>query len=72
MLEWADYDGNRPFGAVGWLAGDPSMKFLASTVFVSISEAVQRDEELSSGMIGRTHEEVMEAARRALETQPRS
>ena len=34
----------------------------------AIAEAVRRDEELSSGNVrGRTHEEVMEAARRALE-----
>jgi putative addiction module component (TIGR02574 family) len=34
----------------------------------AVSEAIQRDEELSSGKVGgRTHEEVMEAARRALE-----
>ena len=31
------------------------------------NEAIQRDEELSSGKVtGRTHEEVMQAARRAL------
>ena len=35
--------------------------------YVAISEAIQRDEELLSGRtIGRTHEEVLEAARRAL------
>jgi putative addiction module component (TIGR02574 family) len=34
----------------------------------AVDEAVHRDEELSSGRVtGRTHEEVMEAARRALE-----
>lgn len=34
----------------------------------AVTEAVQRDEELSSGKVtGRTHEEVMQAARRALE-----
>ena len=34
----------------------------------TIAEAVRRDEELSSGKVrGRTHEEVMQAARRALE-----
>ncbi|HEY6230047.1 MAG TPA: addiction module protein [Pyrinomonadaceae bacterium] len=33
-----------------------------------IAEAIRRDQELSSGLVtGRTHEEVMEAARRALE-----
>lgn len=33
----------------------------------ALKEAIRRDEELSSGkVIGRTHEEVMEAARRAL------
>jgi putative addiction module component (TIGR02574 family) len=34
----------------------------------AIAEAIRRDEELSSGKVtGRTHEEVMDAARRALE-----
>jgi putative addiction module component (TIGR02574 family) len=34
----------------------------------AVNEAIQRDEELSSGKVtGRTHEEVMQAARRALE-----
>jgi len=34
---------------------------------VAVAEAICRDEELSSGkVVGRTHEEVMEAARRAL------
>jgi len=34
----------------------------------AVAEALRRDRELSSGqVIGRTHEEVMEAARRALE-----
>jgi len=34
----------------------------------AVNEAIQRDEELSSGKVnGRTHEEVMRAARRALE-----
>jgi putative addiction module component (TIGR02574 family) len=34
----------------------------------AVSEAIQRNEELSSGKVaGRTHEEVMQAARRALE-----
>jgi putative addiction module component (TIGR02574 family) len=34
----------------------------------AVNEAIQRDEELSSGKVaGRTHEEVMESARRALE-----
>ena len=34
----------------------------------AVAEAVRRDAELSSGKVrGRTHEEVMEAARRALE-----
>ena len=34
----------------------------------AVKVAIQRDEELSSGKVtGRTHEEVMEAARRALE-----
>jgi len=34
----------------------------------AIKEALRRDEELSSGKVtGRTHEEVMQAARRALE-----
>jgi putative addiction module component (TIGR02574 family) len=33
----------------------------------AIAEAINRDEELSSGKVtGRTHQEVMEAARRAL------
>ncbi|MFN2576960.1 MAG: addiction module protein [Pyrinomonadaceae bacterium] len=33
----------------------------------ALKEAIRRDEELSSGkVLGRTHEEVMEAARRAL------
>lgn len=33
----------------------------------AVREAVRRDQELSSGAVaGRTHEEVMEAARRAL------
>jgi len=33
----------------------------------SVKEAIERDEELSSGKVtGRTHEEVMQAARRAL------
>lgn len=35
---------------------------------VAVAEASRRDKELSSGSVaGRTHEEVMEAARRALE-----
>jgi len=34
----------------------------------AVTEAIRRDKELSSGRVaGRTHEEVMEAARRALE-----
>ena len=34
----------------------------------AVNEAIRRDEELSSGKVtGRTHEEVMQAARRALE-----
>jgi putative addiction module component (TIGR02574 family) len=34
----------------------------------AVTEAIQRDEELSSGKVtGRTHEEVMQGARRALE-----
>jgi putative addiction module component (TIGR02574 family) len=34
----------------------------------AITDAVRRDQELSSGRVaGRTHEEVMQAARRALE-----
>jgi len=34
----------------------------------AVAEAIRRDEELSSGRVaGRTHEEVMQAARRALE-----
>jgi len=34
----------------------------------AVKEAFRRDKELSSGLVaGRTHEEVMEAARRALE-----
>lgn len=34
----------------------------------AVDEAIRRNEELSSGKVtGRTHEEVMEAARRALE-----
>ena len=34
----------------------------------AVAEALQRDEELSSGKVtGRTHEEVMRVARRALE-----
>jgi len=33
----------------------------------AVAEAIQRDEELSSGKVtGRTHEEVMQSARRAL------
>lgn len=33
----------------------------------AVREAIQRDQELSSGkVIGRTHEEVMQAARRAI------
>ena len=33
----------------------------------AVSEAIRRDEELSSGaVVGRTHEEVMQAARRAI------
>jgi putative addiction module component (TIGR02574 family) len=44
-------------------AGLPDTDELAA-----IHEAVQRDEELSSGKVaGRTQEEVMQAARRALE-----
>jgi hypothetical protein len=36
--------------------------------YVAVSEAVRRDEELSSGRVtGRTHEEVIQAARQALE-----
>jgi putative addiction module component (TIGR02574 family) len=34
----------------------------------AVAESIRRDRELSSGqVVGRTHEEVMEAARRALE-----
>lgn len=34
----------------------------------AVAEAIRRDQELSSGRVtGRTHEEVMQAARRALE-----
>jgi len=34
----------------------------------AVAEAIRRDNELSSGLVtGRTHEEVMQAARRALE-----
>jgi len=34
----------------------------------AVKEAIRRDKELSSGLVaGRTHEEVMEAAQRALE-----
>jgi putative addiction module component (TIGR02574 family) len=34
----------------------------------AVAEAIRRDQELSSGSVaGRTHEEVMEAARRSLE-----
>ncbi|HET6424664.1 MAG TPA: addiction module protein [Planctomycetaceae bacterium] len=34
----------------------------------AVVEAIRRDEELSSGtVVGRTHEEVMQAARRAIE-----
>jgi putative addiction module component (TIGR02574 family) len=34
----------------------------------AVNDAIRRDEELSSGKVtGRTHEEVMQAARRALE-----
>jgi len=34
----------------------------------AVAEAIQRDEELSSGKVtGRAHEDVMQAARRALE-----
>ena len=34
----------------------------------AVAEAIRRDEELSSGRVaGRTHEEVMQAARRSLE-----
>lgn len=34
----------------------------------AVNQAIQRDEELSSGKVaGRTHEEVMQAAQRALE-----
>ncbi len=34
----------------------------------AVAEAIRRDKELSSGQVaGRTHEEVMKAARRALE-----
>jgi hypothetical protein len=35
---------------------------------VAVSDAIRRDEELSSGKVtGRAHEEVMQAARRTLE-----
>ena len=35
---------------------------------VALGEAIRRDKELSSGQVeGRTHDEVMQAARRALE-----
>jgi len=44
-------------------AGLPDADALAA-----VNEAIQRDEELSSGKVtGRTHEQVMRAARRALE-----
>jgi putative addiction module component (TIGR02574 family) len=36
----------------------------------AVAEAIRRDKELSSGLVtGRTHEEVMQAARRALESE---
>lgn len=34
--EWVEYDSARPFGAVGWVAGDARLKCLASTFFVSV------------------------------------
>lgn len=34
IAEWSEYDTMRPLGAVGWVAGDPRLKCLASTVFV--------------------------------------
>lgn len=34
ITEWSEYDRNRPFGAVGWEAGDQRLKIHASTVFV--------------------------------------
>ena len=44
-------------------AGQPDMDERAA-----VAEAIRRDQELSSGSVaGRTHEEVMEAARRSLE-----
>jgi len=34
IAEWSEYDTMRPLSAVGWVAGDPRLKCLASTVFV--------------------------------------
>ena len=37
IAEWSEYDTMRPLGAVGWVAGDPRMKCLASTIFVELA-----------------------------------
>ncbi len=48
-----------------WQSIDPGLA--AAKDRESVAEAIRRDEELSSGAVqGRTHEEVMQAARRAV------
>jgi putative addiction module component (TIGR02574 family) len=48
-----------------WQSIDPGLA--AAKDREAVAEAIQRDEELSSGVVqGRTHEEVMLAARRAV------
>ena len=59
-------DSNEPFVRVTLPSGD---RFWFVMMRPSeLDDAMKRDEELSSGKVaGRTHEEVMQAARRALE-----
>lgn len=48
-----------------WASIDPAV--VDNSEREAVLEAIRRDEELSSGtVIGRTHEEVMQAARRAI------
>jgi hypothetical protein len=78
LISGSDFiDPNEPFVKIALPSGDrfwlvmmrPSeLDDIDPNKYVAISEAVRRDEELSSGRaIGRTHEEVMRSARRALE-----
>ena len=76
LISGSDFiDPNEPFVRIILQSGDrfwlvmmrPSELDDIDVKYAAVSEAVRRDAELSSGKVaGRTHEEVMEAARRAL------